>query len=134
MEQLPLLAKLNEVFSSADDLMVTLLLDGSGSVATQWAEVKQLSLDLVKKLENVDVQIIQFSTVARTECPFTKKKEVLEKTVGSMYSFHSLFIFMCCLFCFICLFIYSFQAWQSWVAAPTWRMGSSLLARAFSAA
>lgn len=91
MSQDPLVATFEEIFSSSEDLLITLLVDGSGSVAHQFPILRQLCLELVEKMKGIDIQVIQFSTVARTECPFTRDFQMLSQSINSTLIFYIIF-------------------------------------------
>jgi len=64
--------------------LVTILLDSSGSVKDDYETLRNLCLELVQKLKGVQVQVIQFSQTARTECSFTNDQKVLISAINKM--------------------------------------------------
>lgn len=85
--ELPLASRIQELFSSSDQLLVTLLLDSSGSVSSDYPVLKELCLSLIEKLVGVTIQIIQFSHVAKTEVPFTQDQVKLKTSLNGTLQF-----------------------------------------------
>ena len=79
----PLIANLQQILS-ADELLVTFLLDSSGSVGPQYTVLKSLCTNLATKLKGVEIQVLQFSATARTECSFNKDSDIVLKAISSM--------------------------------------------------
>jgi hypothetical protein len=78
----PLVATMEEIFSSSSsNLMITLLLSGSGSVAPYWEELKTIASNLVTRLDGAEIQVMQYSITSQTECPFTKNSDSLWKSI-----------------------------------------------------
>lgn len=80
-QSLPLVTEMEEIVSSSFDLNFTLLLSGSNSSAPYWDDLKSIVSTLTTKLAGAEIQVIQYSTTSRTECPFTRNSDSLQKSI-----------------------------------------------------
>jgi uncharacterized protein YegL len=71
--------------STGADLLVTLLLDSSGSIQKDWyADLKAAALTLIEKLDGAMFQLIQFSTTVDVVCQWTNDSARLKQSVSEM--------------------------------------------------
>jgi hypothetical protein len=76
-----LVSHLEAVLSKQEDFVIVLLLDSSGSVGSQYEDLRLVSLNLIEKLKGLMIQVLQFSSTVETVCPFTIHTDTLIKRV-----------------------------------------------------
>eukprot|EP01132_Coremiostelium_polycephalum_P006027 gene6027-7511_t len=85
MTDIQLLNCLQEIVYTSDKAFVTFLLDGSSSISPQdFQTLKDITCQLIVNLKGSNVQIIQFSSSSRIECPFTIDENISTKAVRGM--------------------------------------------------
>lgn len=85
MSDKPLLNQIQETFEDPASLLVTFLLDSSGSVGTKgYEELRSTTIHLTNQLKGVMTQVIQFSTTAIVVCPFTVEQSFVLEALRSM--------------------------------------------------
>ncbi len=85
MEDKPLLSTLQSALENPADLIVTLLLDCSGSVGEKgFGEQKLLVLRILDQIPGVKTEIVKFASTAEIVCPFTRTTPKLVESLNSM--------------------------------------------------